>query len=103
MREKDKIYGHVISKYANHEGNHQATTFKYPARLKTQTQAWSEKFNIFLGKYIVPIAFKALEKELVAKLVTLEVVTSLNLFTKNLKQPSSKLSPLENDMFENPR
>lgn len=34
-----KIYTHVTPKYANCGGNYQATAFKDPARLKTQTEA----------------------------------------------------------------
>lgn len=38
-----KICTHVTPKCANCEGNHQATAFKYPARLKAQAEAWREK------------------------------------------------------------
>ena len=40
-----KIYTHVTSKCANCGGNYQATTFKCPAKLRAQTEAWKKKMK----------------------------------------------------------
>ena len=40
---RGKICVHVVPKYANCGGSHQATAFRCPARLKAQTVAWKIK------------------------------------------------------------
>ena len=40
---KGKICIHVVPKYANCGGNHQATAFRCPARQKAQAVAWKNK------------------------------------------------------------
>ena len=39
----DKVCTYAKSKCETAEAKHQATTYKYPARLKEQAEAWKEK------------------------------------------------------------
>ncbi len=40
-----KVCTYVTSNYANCRAKHQATAFKYQARLKTQAEAWKENLK----------------------------------------------------------
>lgn len=45
MTKTEKIYNHVIPKYANYSRNHQVTAFKYSAKLSGQTKAYKKKIE----------------------------------------------------------
>lgn len=82
---KGKICAHVMLKYGNCEGNHQAIVFTYQAWLKYQMQVWRIMSQNPFRKDIQSSISEVPEKELVAKSVKIKVDTSLNFFTKNLK------------------
>lgn len=81
---KGKICMHVTPKYANCEEHHQATAFKYLARLKTQMQAWREKSQSKAMEPTSPIT--ALKEELEVRSSEIEVDFLLMLQPKNLEQ-----------------
>ena len=81
-----KICTQVTPKCANCEGNHQATAFKCPARLKAQAEAWKEKAKKPQAKDKQPATFTALEKEAEAESSEMEVNISLTLWAKSLRQ-----------------
>ncbi len=95
-----KICTHVTPKCANCGAKHQATAFRYPARLKAQAEAWREKAKKTQAKVKQPAASSTPEVELETESNKMEVDAPLTLWTKNLEQQSSELSSLEDDRCE---
>ena len=78
-----KICTHVTPKCANCGAKHQATTFRCPARLKAQAEAWKEKSRKSQAKNKEATTFVASEEEPEAGSSEMEVDTSLTLWTKD--------------------
>ena len=95
-----KICTHITPKCANCGGNHQATAFKCPARLKAQAEAWREKAKKPQAKDKQPVTFAASEEEPEAGSSEMEVDTLITLWAKSHRQQASELISLEDDMPE---
>lgn len=65
-------------------------------------QAWGEKSKNFFEKDTQTIVPEAPEEKFVAKLIEIEIDTSLNLSTKNRKQLPSELKRLEENLSKKP-
>ena len=94
-----KICTHVTPKCANCGGNHQATAFRCPARLKAQAESWREKVKKSQAKGKQPAINEVPEKESVMGSVGMELDTELN-WAKSPGEQSSDLSSLEDNMPE---
>ena len=95
-----KICTHVTPKCANCGGNHQATAFKCPARLKAQAEAWKEKAKKSQAKDKQPATYAASEEEPEVESSEMELDNAVTLWAKSPQQQSSELSSFEDDMPE---
>lgn len=83
-----EICTHVLPKWANSGGNHQATAFKCPARQKAQADAWKEKAQKSQNKKRKqPEVDEEQEDRLISKSTKMELDTNTN-WAKSPKKPS---------------
>lgn len=94
-----EICTHVTPKYANCGGNHQATAYKCPARLKAQTEAWKKKKSQAKDKQ--PACCPAPEEESQPTSTEMDLDTAVTLWAKSLGPESSELSSFNDDIPEN--
>ena len=102
MVKMGKICTHVTAKCANCGGNHQATAFKCPARLKAQVEAWKEKFKKSHTKDKQPVSHPAPKEELEVRSTEMDLDTAVILWAKSPEQ-SSELRSFEDNMSETPK
>ena len=95
-----KICTPVTFKCANCRGNHQATTYKCPARLKVQAEAWREKSKKLQAKDKQPTVSPTLEEELEKRSIEIDLDTTITLWAKSPGQQSLELSSFGDEMPE---
>lgn len=97
-----KICTHVTSNCANYEVKHQATIFKYSARLKAQAEIWKKKSRKLLAKNKKITPFAIPEEEIEAGSNNIEVDTWYTIWAQSLEQEALNLSSFKDNRFENP-
>ena len=96
-----KICTHVTPKCANCGGNHQATAFKCPARLKAQAEAWKDKVQKSQAKDKQLATDAAPDEEPIIGPSEMELDNAVTLWAKSPRQQSSDLSSFGDDVPEN--
>ncbi len=95
-----KICTHVIPTYANCGGNHQATAFQCPAKLKAQTEAWKKKMEKpQLGEKL-PVTNNSSDEMPASRQIDMDVDTEFINWAKNPDAQSSGLSSIDDDLSE---
>lgn len=95
-----KICTYVTSKCANCEGNHQATAFKCPAKLRAQIEAWKRKMEkAQLGKQLL-VTNDLANNDLATAQLDMDVDTEVINSAKSPGAQSSCLSSIDNNLSD---
>lgn len=95
-----KICTHITPKCANCEGNHQATAFKCPARLKAQTEEWKKKVKKSQLREKQPITNESPDERPVLRQIDMHVDTKATSWAKSLEAQFLDLSSVDGDLPE---
>ncbi len=94
-----KICTHIIPKCANCGGNHQATAFKCPAKLRAQTEAWKKKMEKAQDDQL-SVTNDSANEEPASGEIDMEIDTEVINSAKSPGAQSSCLSSIDDDSSE---
>lgn len=100
MAKIGKICTHVIPKCANCGGNHQATAFKCPAKLRAQTKAWKKKMEKAQLDEQLPVTYDPAKERPASGQTDMEIDTEVINLAKSPGAQSSCLSSIDDDLSE---
>lgn len=100
MAKIEKICTQVIPKCANCGGNHQATAFECPAKLRAQTEAWNKKMENSHEVKTLPDPFDSSNNRPRSRQIDMDVNTDAINWAKSPEAESSGLSSVDDNLSE---
>lgn len=100
MAKIGKICIYVISKYTNYRKNYHVITFKYPAKLRTQIEAWIKKIEKPQVIEKLPISINCLDDRPAFRQVDIDIDINAINWAKRSKVTFSSLNSVDNNLSE---
>lgn len=95
-----KICTHVTPKCANCGGNHQATAFKCPAKLRAQTEAWKRKMEKAQLDKQLSVTNDPANNDLATRQLDMDIDTEVINSAKSPGAQSSCLSSIDDNLSD---